>query len=157
RGSRMAVDERQRAAPRVVRRSGEVLLLAIEEAVRRAVVRHDLVLYAGVGEGALESGVVVGSDALVGARLQGENRRLDLRGAGDGARPAALARRAPVEADRPGQAVPGGRGNPRSPAAEAEPDGEDRGQAEVAQVPDGRARVGLHPVVGRLVDVRAVL
>ena len=40
----MRVDEREHAPPRVVGRIGEVGLLAIEEAVRRAVVDDDLVL-----------------------------------------------------------------------------------------------------------------
>ena len=43
----MAVDERKRSAPGIVRHGGERLLLAVEEAVRRALVGDDLVLDPG--------------------------------------------------------------------------------------------------------------
>ena len=54
----MRGDERERAPPGVVRRVGELGLLAIEEAVRRAVVDDDLVLDAGAGQRLLERRVV---------------------------------------------------------------------------------------------------
>ena len=54
----MRVDERERAAPGVGRRVGELGLLAIEEAVRRTVVDDELVLDAGAGERLLERRVV---------------------------------------------------------------------------------------------------
>ena len=75
----MAVDERQRPPPGIVRGSGERLLLAVEEAVRRAVVGDDLVLDACVRQRLREGGVVLGRDPAVVARLQREDRRLDLR------------------------------------------------------------------------------
>ena len=95
--------------------------------------------------------------ACVVARLQREDRALDLGDALDDARAAALARRRAVEADRAGEAVARCCGHPRRAAAEAEADAEDRRHAEVAQLLDRRARVGLHAVVGRLLDVRHVL
>src|SRR3712207_8319073 len=44
----VALDEREHAAPGLVRGLRELLLLAVEEAVRRAGVRHDLVLDTGL-------------------------------------------------------------------------------------------------------------
>ena len=89
----MAVDERKRSPPGIVRRCGESLLLAIEKAVRCTVVRDDLVLDAGVRERPAESGIVIGRDAGIVARLQREDGRLDLRNPFDCTRSAALSRR----------------------------------------------------------------
>src|SRR5438046_8914267 len=122
----MLLDEGQHALPRIVRRVGELLLLAVKEAVRRALVRHDLVLDVCGAQRVLEGTVVGGGDVLVRAGLQGEDRRLELRGplrsAGDAV---ALARTA-VEADRAGQPVTACGREPRAPAAEAGADGDDR-------------------------------
>src|SRR3954470_17369143 len=153
----MAVDELARPLPSVVRRLGVLLLLAVEEAVRRAVVRHDLVLDAGLGESTVERGVVVGGDVLVGAGLQCEDRRLDLRCPLDEAGPPPRARGAAVEADPPGEPVSGRRRDPGRAPAEAEAGRGDGGAAAPAPVPDRRTRAVLHAVVGRLVDVRHVL
>src|ERR671924_507902 len=51
---------------------------AVEEAVRGALVRYQLVLAARVGERLLEGRVVGGGDVLVGARREGEDRRREL-------------------------------------------------------------------------------
>ena len=88
--SALLVDEAQDALPRIGRCVGELLLLAVEEAVRRAVVRHELVLDAGLGEGLLEGGVVLGRDVLVVAGLEREDRALHLAGALGRARRLAL-------------------------------------------------------------------
>src|SRR6185437_16575713 len=106
------VDELERAAPGVVGVRLELLLLAVEEAVRSAVVLDDLVLDAGAGQRGVEGSVVVGGDVRVGARLQRQDRAFDLRGPRNGARTAALARRTTVEAHRAGEAVPGRRRDP---------------------------------------------
>ena len=79
RGSRVRGDELERAAPGVVGVGLELLLLAVEEAVRCAVVADDLVLDARAGQRLVERGVVLGGDVRVGARLQREDRALDLR------------------------------------------------------------------------------
>ncbi len=63
----------------------------------------------------------------------------------------------PVEADRPGEPVPGGGGEPRVAAAEAEADGEDRRAAGRAQVRDRRGDVRLDAVRRRLHDVLHVV
>jgi hypothetical protein len=153
----VTIDELERAPPRVVGCVLELPLLAVEEAVRRAVVRDDLVLDAVLRERAAERGVVVGGDVLVRARLQREDRAFDGGGARDDARPAPLARRRAVEADGAGEAVTGRRRNPRGAAAEAEADGEDRRDADLAQTLDGRARVGPDVVVREPLDVRRVV
>ena len=69
----MRVDERERAAPRVLGRVRELRLLAVEEAVRRAVVDDDLVLDARVGQRrskiALSSAVIPWSSPACSARI----------------------------------------------------------------------------------------
>src|SRR5581483_3039214 len=65
RGSSVRVDEGERPRPRVVGGVLELLLLAVEEAVRRAVVGDDLVLDVRVRERLFERGVVLCRDALV--------------------------------------------------------------------------------------------
>src|SRR5439155_19971180 len=107
------VDEVEDASPRILRRGSELLLLAAEEAVRGTVVHHELVLDARLVEGLLERGIVLGRDVLVGAALQGEDRRIQLPGPLD--RPGialAVLARTPVEADRSGQAMTAGSGEP---------------------------------------------
>src|SRR4029077_12049946 len=105
RGSTVRVDERERAAPRVLGRVRELLLLAVEEAVRCAVVDDDLMLDARSGERTIERRVVVRRDALVVAGLQGEDRARDRVDALARACPAPRPGRRAVEADRPGEAV----------------------------------------------------
>ena len=73
----MAADEGERALPRVGRGVRELLLLAVEEAVRRAVVRDDLVLDARGGQRGVEGSIVLGGDVPVGACLEREDRRCD--------------------------------------------------------------------------------
>src|SRR4051794_6431076 len=97
--SAIAVDERKGAAPRVLGGVRELLLLTVEEAVRRARVGHDLVLDAGRGQRLVEGGVVLGGDVLVVACLEGEDRRLHFAGALDRAR-RLPASGLPVEPDR---------------------------------------------------------
>src|SRR5581483_12337428 len=121
-----AVEEREHAFPRVRRGRRVLLVAAVEEAVGRAVVGDELVRDAGLLERALERGVVLGRDALVGSRLQCEDRRRDLAHARDH-----LARSA-VAADGPGEAVSRRRREPRVAPAEAEANGEDRAAAEAA-------------------------
>ena len=58
----MALEEREHAVPRVLRVGGELLVLAVEEAVWGAVVDHELVLDSRVGERPLERLVVLGGD-----------------------------------------------------------------------------------------------
>src|SRR5205085_9914616 len=76
----VAADELEDAAPRVLRRLGVVLLAPVEEAVRRTVVGDDLVLDTRLRERLVEGGVVGGRDVAVVSRLEGEDRRFDLRG-----------------------------------------------------------------------------
>ena len=76
----VALDELEHARPGVLGRAGELVPLAVEEAVRRALVDDQLVLDARVGERSLEGLVVLGGDVLVGTGLQREQRCLDLRG-----------------------------------------------------------------------------
>src|SRR5262245_25368121 len=134
---RAGFEEREHFRPRIVRGVRELLLLAVEEAVRRALVRHELVLDARVLQRALKGGVVLGGDVLVGARLQREDRRLELAGA--------LGRvgRAPVEADGACEPVLLRGGEPRLAAAEAEPDRENPFRAVLAQIRDTRGDIGL--------------
>src|SRR5579884_3610259 len=95
----------------------------------------------------LELQVVLVADRLVGAGLQGEDRRLE---PGHELEHAA---RPSVEADRAGESVaPGGRG-PRVAAAEAEADRDDRLAALLAQVPDAGGDVRLDPLRRRLLHV----
>ena len=94
-----------------------------------------------------------GQDVLVGARLQGEDRRLELRRPLRRPRRAVPLARGAVEADRPGEAVPARRREPGVAAAEAEADRE-HGLAAAAvgraQVLDGGADVLLDPLRRRL-------
>ena len=87
-------------------------MLAVEEAVRRPVVDHELVLDSRIGERPLERLVVLGGDVLVGAGLQGENRRLHLRCQLLRAGRAVALTGTAVEADRAGQPVAACRGEP---------------------------------------------
>src|SRR4051812_20112017 len=59
-----------------------------------------------------------------------------------------------VEADRTGEAVARGGGDPRRATAVAEPDGEDLRAALLPETLDRRAHVGLNAFVGRQLDVR---
>src|SRR5260221_14567520 len=74
----MPLDEGEDMCPGVVGVSREVLLAPVEEAVRRAVVRDQLVLDAGRRERLLERLVGVGGDGLVVARLEREDWTLHL-------------------------------------------------------------------------------
>jgi hypothetical protein len=115
-------DEGEHLRPRVVGRVGELLLLAVEEAVRRSLVGVELVVDSRRAQGSLERSVVRGGDVLVGSRLQREDRRLEIGRALCRARcaVATLARPA-VEADRAGEPEVLCGGEPRVPPAEAKP------------------------------------
>src|SRR5581483_4339846 len=110
-------DEVERPLPGVVGGALELLLLAVEEAVRRAFVLDELVLDAGGGQRSVESGVRLMRDVRVRAGLERENRPRHPRGVVD--------RRAPVEADRAHEPVPRSAREPRVGAAHAEADRED--------------------------------
>ena len=69
-GSAVTVDEGERALPGVVGRRLELRVVAVEEAVRRALEGHDLVLDSGLGQRGVERRVVGGGDVLVGAGLE---------------------------------------------------------------------------------------
>src|SRR5205823_12239929 len=73
-----SLDELQRAIPGVVRGLRELFLLTVEKAVRRPVVDDDLMLDPGRAQGCFERSVLDLRDVLVGARLERENRALDL-------------------------------------------------------------------------------
>jgi hypothetical protein len=73
-------DEREHPFPGVCRRGGVLLELAVEEAVGSPVVDDELVLDARRRERCVEGGVVLGEDVRVVARLQREDRRLELGG-----------------------------------------------------------------------------
>ena len=77
----MGFDERENSRPRVIGGCCEVLLLTVEEAMRRALVGDDLVLDARGRQRLVERGVILGGDVLIGARLEREDRRIELRGA----------------------------------------------------------------------------
>ena len=79
--SGLCFGERENSRPGVIGGCCEVLLLAVEEAVRCPFVGDDLVLDARGRERLVERGVVLGSDVLIGARLEREDRPLELRGA----------------------------------------------------------------------------
>src|SRR4051812_13696052 len=145
------LDEVERAPPGVVGRLLELLLLAVEEAVRRAVELDQLVLLAGPAERLLELEVVLVRDALVGPALEGQDRRLELWHELD--HPA----RSPVEPHGAREPVPRGGGRPRAAASEAEADSEDRAAAERAQVADAGAHVGLHLRLRQLLYERHVV
>ena len=90
----MLRDERERPLPRVVRGLGVLGELPVEEAVRRTVVGDQLEVDARSGEGRSEGGVVLRRDVRVVARLERQDRRLELGralvgpGLGRSARPA---------------------------------------------------------------------
>src|SRR5204863_4892519 len=172
---RMRLDKGERALPGVVGRRLELLLLAVEEAVRRALELDQLVLLAHRAQRLLELEVVLVRDGLVSPALQGQDRRLELRHEVDHpARPA-------VEADGAGEPVARGRRRPRAAAAEAEADGEDRAAAATrrlgrrgisrpgaggfaddassqgAQIADAGRDVGLHLLLRQLLHERHVV
>src|SRR5438552_3071359 len=149
RSLRVPGEEIQGAPPGVVRVPLELLLLAVEEAVRRALVDHDLVLDPGGVERRVEGVVVLDRNGGVRASLEREDRSLHPRHL--------LERRAPVETDGAGEPVAGGGREPRVPPAEAEADGEDRGGAVLPQVRDAGGDVGLHALGRRLLAVRPVV
>src|SRR5581483_11573361 len=155
--SGVGVDEREHAPPRVLGRLRELLLLAVEEAVRGARVRDDLVLDAGRGERLVEGRVHLGGDVLVGARLEREDRALHPVDALDRAGAGAAAAGDAVEADRAREAVAGGGREPGVVAAEAEADGEDGAGAAAPQLGDAGGHVGLDPLLGGLLDVGRVV
>src|SRR5215471_9965944 len=72
-------DESDDPVPRVFRRRSEVLLLPVEEAVRRALVLDQLVLLPRLAQGLLELEVVLVADGLVGPALKGEDRGVEAR------------------------------------------------------------------------------
>src|SRR5438874_608838 len=157
----MFFDEPECPPPRLVGRLLELLLLAIEEAVRCAFELDELVLDIREPQRALKLEVVLVADGLVGAALEREDRAAHLR------HERQRARRAPVEADRAVELVVERRRYPGVRAAEAEADREDRCAIEGEQLPDAGADVRHHlvrreplderhviPVVGPLVDAR---
>src|SRR5947207_11544622 len=72
------LDELERAPPGVLGGVLELFLLAVEEAVRRALVLDQLVLLARIGQRLLERDVVLVADRLVRPGLPREDRRLEL-------------------------------------------------------------------------------
>src|SRR5437763_2378528 len=93
-------DELENAAPGVLRRLRVLLVAPVEEAVRRALVRDQLVLDAGLRERALEGRVRLRRDVGVGPGLEREDGRLHLSGTIDRpGRAVAPPARNPVEAD----------------------------------------------------------
>src|SRR5919197_4452284 len=153
----MALDELQNAVPGALGGFGELLVAAVEEAVRRALVGDELVLDAGRLERLLERLVVVGGDVLVVACLQGQDRRLDVSSALDRSGLAVALGRHPVEADRAGEVVAVRGRQPRVAPPEAEADGEDGAAAELAEPFDGRGNIRADPLRRRLRDVLRVL
>ena len=83
----MLRDERERPPPGVVGRLGELLLLAVEEAVRGAVVDDDLVLDACGRQRRVERGVVLGGDVPSSPAWSARIGTVDLRGAATGLGP----------------------------------------------------------------------
>ena len=77
----MGFDECEDSRPGVIGVCCELLLLTIEEAVRRSLVSDDLVLDTRGRECLVERGVVLGGDVLICAGLERENRRFELGGA----------------------------------------------------------------------------
>src|SRR4249920_3773054 len=139
----VALDERERPLPGVVGGCLVLLLLAVEERVRCALICDDLVHDAGRGQGLVEGGVLLAGDVLVRTGLQGENRPLQLRRSVERAGPVAAGGQAAVEADGAGEIVAAGGGEPRVTAAEAEADRVDRFGAVVAEPADGGGDVEL--------------
>src|SRR5438093_138156 len=93
---------------------------------------------------------------LIGARLERENRRLQLRCALGRPRDAVPFGGHPVEADCTGEPVPRRGREPSVAAAEAEADGEDRACARAKPL-DGCADVRLDSLGSGLLDVLRVL
>src|SRR5947207_6286035 len=152
----MALDEVEDALPGVLGRVCELLLLAVEEAVRRALVADELVVDPRVGERLLEGRVVLGGDVLVGPGLQREDRRVDLSGPLGRPRAVALGGHA-VEADRAGEAVAARCREPGLSPAHAETDREDGAAAELPQAPDRGPDIGLNALRRRLSHVLRVV
>src|SRR5215211_4410881 len=150
----MALDELERSAPGVVRRFRELLLLAIEEAMRRPVVRDELVFYARSVQRPLEGRDIVRGDPRVGAAHQPEDRssqlRRALRRSGTAVPPDA---RPAVEAHGACEPLLLRRGQPRVPSAEAEADGEDRLAAARARALDCSGDVELDLCAVEALDV----
>src|SRR5262245_50754202 len=76
--SGIALQERENTPPRILGCVRELLLLAVEEAVRRSVVDDDLVLDARFAERLVELRIVLRSDVPVVSGLQREDRALDV-------------------------------------------------------------------------------
>ena len=74
----ITVDEREHACPRIRRGVGVLLVAAVEEAVRRALVGDDLVLDTCGSERFVERGIRLRGDVLVVTRLEREDRALEL-------------------------------------------------------------------------------
>ena len=140
RTGRLAVrlDEPQHALPGVLGSVREVLLLAVEEAVRRARIRDELVRDAGrasaSSKAALSSAVMFLSSPACSARIGHAISGARWIGPGEPSWPLA---RAPVEADGAGEAVAARGREPRVAAAHAEADREDR---RSPRVPAARRR-----------------
>src|SRR5947209_9789840 len=147
----MFFDEPECPPPGVIGRLLELLLLAVEEAVRRALELDELVLHIREPKSALELEVVLVADSLVGLALQGEDRAAHL------GHERQRARRPPVEADRAVELVVERRRYPGVRAAEAEADREDRRAIEGEQLPDAGADVRHHLVRRELLDERHVI
>src|SRR4051794_40653249 len=154
------LEERDHPAPRVRARARVLLVLAVEERVRRVGVDDDVVVDVVLVEQAVERVDVARRDALVGAAEQAEHGAADLRDLVEHRWHAeAPAREPAVEAD---DAVEHELGtHPRQErlrAAEAEAD---RDEARRARPLHGgglrRVRVGLDLRGPRLLDVRHVL
>src|SRR4051795_8767891 len=125
RGARhLSFKEGEDAAPGVLARVGELLLLAVEEGVRRARVDVEVVLDARLVEAAGELVDLVLRDPLVGAAEQAEDRPVHLRRTCERALEAALrAVEAAVEPHRARQPeLRVSRREERLAAAEAEAD-----------------------------------
>ena len=109
----VAIDEGEHPPPGVGRGVGVLLVAAVEEAVRRALVDHDLVLDAGVAQrrarsAATSSAGIAWSAPPISARIGALHLGRALRSA---RRAVALGPGA-VEADRAGEPVAAGRGEP---------------------------------------------
>src|SRR5256885_10870524 len=116
----MFFDEPERPTPGVIGCLLELLLLAVEEAVRRAPELDELVLDIREPQRALELEVVLVADSLVGAALQSEDRAAHLRHQRHRAPPP------PVQTDRPAELLAERRRHPRARVAAAIPNHVDR-------------------------------
>src|SRR5438067_9998860 len=121
----VALEELHHPAPGVVRGFRVVLLLAVEEAVRRSREGHDLVLDPRVLQRLVEGRVVLGRDVRVVATLEREHWRRDLGGALGRARMAVALAGHAVEADRTGKVVAARGCQPGVVPAETEAERED--------------------------------